>query len=1217
MQQATQAVRNFHQSVSRPINIPTPNMSGWNSAMQSASQQVRQMNDRMRNMTPPPPPNMSGWQSTFQNVGNRVQEMGHRVQQAGQTMQNAFAPAAAASGLFLGRMINDSREFESQTRKAAVLTGGAYNKVKSDILDMAKTSVYSTGEVAAAYAEMGAKGFDAAQATAALPGVLSAAAASQEDLALVSDTVTSALNAFGMEASKSGHIADVLAQAANQSAAGILDMNYAFKYAAGPANALGISMEELAASIGIMVDAGSTGESAGTSLRSVMLTLAKAAKEPPKELKKLGISVTDQNGKMKSLAQIIGEIKTGMNGYSDAQRAAALSAIFGTEAVTGVLNLMNAGPEKIEKMTKALEYSGGASKKAADAMLEGWAGAISRMESAVDVAARAFTDALAPAVTAVAGGIEKLANAFTGLPQPMQTVIATIVATTTAFLVIGTVVGIMASAIGTALIPLGALIGWLGKSTTVAKLASAAMVGLRAAFAFLTGPIGIAVMTLTAVGVALTQLYQRNESFRNSVNSVVGSIKGFCTTLSALGKYLFAVVEDGDYLNDWITHLPTGFQDAAQKIGEAVSKIRDGIIQLFDATKAVFSGDFSQIGEIFKMIGPSIAGAIVGGIPGVIISISRYLPAIAEYLNANKGIVVEAITNVFNSIAEFLTTSLPQLIEVGSQMIMSLVNGLVQAAPSILEAMVGVINTIMQSIATYLPMLIEAGMQILQALITGIVQVLPTIIQTGLQLILTLIQGIMQMIPMLIPVAVTIIETIVNGLMSFLPQLIEIGINVLTSLITGITQAIPMIVLVIITVITTLIDAITANLPAIVQAGVSILTTLVDGIVKMLPQLIDLAVILITKVADTILANLPAIINAGVKILMALIDGIVKILPQLINAALTLIAKIVETLIANLPKIIDAGVKILMALIAGIFKIIPQLIVAAVMLVVTLVGELIKNLPKILEAGVKLVEALIKGLLSLLGQLGKAALDLGKKILNTIKEVNLFDIGVDIIKGLVNGLGSMFSSVWGKMKELGNGIKDQIAGILGIHSPSRVMRDYGVYIGQGLVIGMDSMVGTIEKAAGRMADAVTPRFETIAPSELFQFTGDNPLANYFNAIFEDGDYLNDWITHIPESIRDAVRDIGKQMERFEGLTKAEVNSLARRRLQVGPANELTYRIVNEGVKPQRDSQYARANEIINRQPAYINVQIGKQEFAKFVDDITNEQKAAEERRAIF
>ncbi|MBJ8206277.1 phage tail tape measure protein, partial [Bacillus cereus] len=87
----------------------------------------------------------------------------------------------------------------------------------------------------------------------------------------------------------------------------------------------------------------------------------------------------------------------------------------------------------------------------------------------------------------------------------------------------------------------------------------------------------------------------------------------------------FYTAVDGDYLNDWITNLPKGFQDAAEMIGLAVSKILEACLHLFDAVKAVFSGDFSQLGEIFKMIGPTIAGAIIGGLPGVLVSVSRYL----------------------------------------------------------------------------------------------------------------------------------------------------------------------------------------------------------------------------------------------------------------------------------------------------------------------------------------------------------------------------------------------------------------------------------------------------------------------------------------------------------------------------------------------------------------------------------------------------------------
>ncbi|WP_245003024.1 phage tail protein [Bacillus nitratireducens] len=646
----------------------------------------------------------------------------------------------------------------------------------------------------------------------------------------------------------------------------------------------------------------------------------------------------------------------------------------------------------------------------------------------------------------------------------------------------------LAAAITTIVTALGILVGacmaLAPVFVTLSSIAGIAGVSIGA----VAGPIALVVGGAIAATAAITglviwmrNLWQTNEGFKNSITGVIASTQRLIDTMVSLSKYLFQTVVTGDHLNVWITNLPEGFQKAAEIIGLAISKIRQACLHLFDAVKAVFSGDFSQLGEIFKMIGPSIAGAIVGGIPGVLISVSRYLPAIAEYLNANSGIILEAITTIFTNIANFVTTALPQFLEAGSQMISSLVNGLVVAAPIILEAIVGIINTISQMIATYLPMIVQTGIQIIQTLISGIVQVLPTLIETGLQLILTLINGIMQMIPQLIPIAVTIIQTIINGIMSFLPQLIEMGINLLVSLITGITQALPMIALAIITVVTTLIEAITANLPMIIEAGVKVLTSLIDGIIKMLPQLIDLAINLITKVADTLLANLPKIIESGIKILMAIIDGIVQVLPQLINAALDLIFKIASTLIANLPKILEAGVKILLMLIAGIVKVIPELIAAALKLIITLAGELIKNLPKILEAGVQLIWALIKGIVSMVGQLGSTIVtDIVPKIVDTLRKIDLFKIGKDIISGLIDGLGSMAGKVLDKVKSIGSSILDGFTGFFDIHSPSRKMRDQvGKQIGAGLVVGMKSMKSSIQSASENLANWAEPDINAI------------------------------------------------------------------------------------------------------------------------------------------
>ncbi|WP_242069228.1 hypothetical protein [Bacillus wiedmannii] len=615
--------------------------------------------------------------------------------------------------------------------------------------------------------------------------------------------------------------------------------------------------------------------------------------------------------------------------------------------------------------------------------------------------------------------------------------------------------------------------------SSIAGIAGVSVGAIAAPVALVVGGFIAATAAIVGLVIGFKKLWQTNEGFKNSITGVISGIQSFINILISLSKYLFFTAVDGDYLNDWITHLPTGFQNAAELIGKAVSKIRESLVTLFNAVKAVFSGDFSQIGEIFKTIGPSIIGALVGGLPGVLIAASRFLPAIAEQLNANKGVVLEAITNVFSNLANFLTTTLPQFIQTGSGIINGLVNGLVQAAPVILQSMVEIINTVAQAIATNLPMLVQSGIQIIQTLVTGITQTLPTIIQIGLQLIMTLITSIMQMLPQLIPVAVSIIQTIINGLMMILPQLIKMGINLLISLITGITQALPMIALAIITVITTLIEAITANLPMIIEAGIQVLTSLINGIIQMLPQLITMAINLITQVANTLISNLPAIIQAGVQILMAVINGIVQVLPQLINAALDLIVKIASTLIANLPQIISAGINILLALIAGIVQVIPQLIAAALKLIITLVGELIKNLPKLLEAGVKLIEALIKGLLSLLGQLGSTALEIGKKIIDTLKEVNLLSVGKDIISGLISGIGSMAGAVWDKVSEIGSGIKKGFTDFFDIHSPSRLMRDaVGKQIGAGLAIGMENSIGVINRASQAMSEAATPSVDS-------------------------------------------------------------------------------------------------------------------------------------------
>lgn len=310
----------------------------------------------------------------------------------------AVGTAAAATGLAYNSM-NKAADFESQMTKAGVkaeATAAEMKKMSDTALKLGANSSLSASQVAVAMDELAAKGFNAKKTIAAMPGIIAAAESSGEDLALTSDVVTSALNAFEMKASKANHVADVMAMSANRTAAGVADLGYSFKYAAAPANTLGWSLESLATATGIMVDKGLAGEQAGTSLRMALTRLSKPPKEAREALKKLNISVTDSNGKFKDLTQLTAEWNKATKKLSQTQKVQYAATVFGTDAYTGMLSLFAAGPKKIDEMTKSLENSNGAAAKAAKAMKDNYGGALEQLSGSIESAQIKFATPILP-----------------------------------------------------------------------------------------------------------------------------------------------------------------------------------------------------------------------------------------------------------------------------------------------------------------------------------------------------------------------------------------------------------------------------------------------------------------------------------------------------------------------------------------------------------------------------------------------------------------------------------------------------------------------------------------------------------------------------------------------------------------------------------------------------------------------------------------------------
>ncbi|MDA1582107.1 carbamoyl-phosphate synthase large subunit [Bacillus cereus group sp. TH228LC] len=545
-----------------------------------------------------------------------------------------------------------------------------------------------------------------------------------------------------------------------------------------------------------------------------------------------------------------------------------------------------------------------------------------------------------------------------------------------------------------------------------------------------------------------------------SFMSLFGPLNQIGYAFLNLGRYILSVITTGDLMNGWLNLMPVGFQTAGVLIGNAILAIKTAISSLVEAVRLALGGDTSQLGQIFMTIMPTLIGILLGGLPALLITASHFLPTIVNGINTMLPLLTSTITNIITGIVTVITTYLPQFLEQGIKILTVLIEGIVQVLPVVVSTLVEVgttlINTLVNTIGTLLPVILDAGIKILMAVIEGIVQNLPKIIDAALK----------------------VVDSLINTIVKLLPQIID--------------------------------------------AGIKILMALIDGIIKILPNLIDTAVMLITKICDMLIQNLPKLIDAGIKILLALIDGIIKMLPSLIDAAIKLIVKLVETLIQNLPKLIDAGMKILIALIDGIIKILPKLIETGLKLIVEIVKAIISNLPQILSAGAKILLMLIQGILSLIGQLLRT---ITTNVIGGIKNCfsnagsMLTEIGKNIIQGLINGISGMVGSAVSAVKRVASNIKDGIADFFDIHSPSRVTYAMGEFVTEGLANGVVGMTKYAVKKARTLAESVLDGFSSLTEDIVMgDIVGDSLNNATLQSAFSNSKrFVNDLVNVNPTS----------------------------------------------------------------------------------------------------
>lgn len=331
---------------------------------------------------------------------------------------STLATTAVMAAPFVG-MLSKAADFEAVMSKVKAITVSddqAMQQLTATARELGQRTMFSATQAGEAMTYLGMAGWNSQQIMAGMPGLLDLAAASNTDLARTADIVSDDLTAFGLSAEHAGHMADVFAKTSTSTNTTVEMLGETMKYAAPVAHAFGASLEETAALTGLMANSGIKASAAGTALRSGFLRLAGTSAKSTKAIEEMGLSLSeaaaqqeearaalaslgiamdDTNGPRK-MGAIVRDLADKTKDMSKEQRLATLATIFGTNAASAWVAVIDQGPDALDQLTKELENSDGAAAAMAETMQNNARGAMVRLQSATESVAISIGGTMLP-----------------------------------------------------------------------------------------------------------------------------------------------------------------------------------------------------------------------------------------------------------------------------------------------------------------------------------------------------------------------------------------------------------------------------------------------------------------------------------------------------------------------------------------------------------------------------------------------------------------------------------------------------------------------------------------------------------------------------------------------------------------------------------------------------------------------------------------------------
>ena len=597
------------------------------------------------------------------------------------TIQTVASPLIGA--------IETAASFEQAMAKVKAITKSSdaeLQKLTATAREMGEKTQFSASQAAEAMSYLGMAGWKSEQIIGGLPGLLDLAAASGTDLARAADIISDDLTAFGMSADQAGHMADVFAHTITSTNTNVEMLGETMKYAAPVAHLFGASLEETAALAGIMANSGIKASQAGTSLRAGFLRLAGPPKKAGKELEAMGVDLQslyaeqrEASEAMKNLGidmekfgdgpgkmgKILTELKEKTAGMGQEQKMAALGAVFGTQAVSGWLAVLQSSPEDFNAFVKALENSDGEAAKMAEIMRNTAQGALTRFKSAAESAAISVGSVFLPMVADAADWVAKwaamLSQAAAEHPGLIQA--------------LGVLAAAIAAVVMTALTVNVAASGWELFGTTLTKVAESSALetiggqvgGLLGTLKAAPGKIGKAIIGLpktfsAAMGKIPTIIAGVGQSIMGipamisgAFTEIPGIVSGAFASLAAVGwpvilgilaivAVVALVAANFDKLKEtaaivfnhisgtvaaWAAVLEAKFDAAAIKIAEVWNSITGESMKGSEVVGAIINNLGFLFGAAFD-VAAGIVGTAIATIINLVVSVAQIIGGVVN-----------------------------------------------------------------------------------------------------------------------------------------------------------------------------------------------------------------------------------------------------------------------------------------------------------------------------------------------------------------------------------------------------------------------------------------------------------------------------------------------------------------------------------------------------------------------------------------------------------